>query len=389
MNPFVFQNSVKVLFGEGQIAQIGREIPKGSRVLFAFGGGSIRKNGVHAQVCDALNKAGLHFAEFEGIEANPQFTTLMKAVDLARREKLDFVLAVGGGSVADGCKLIAAAIPFEGDPWTILSAGAKLSGAVPLGIVLTLPATGSEMNNYAVISRVETKEKLAFGSPHVMPRFAVLDPKTTFTLPARQIGNGIVDAFVHVFEQYLTYPAAAPLQDRMAEAILATLIDVGPKALTEPPDLEARSSLMWSATMALNGLIAVGVPQDWSTHLIGHELTALFGIDHARTLAGVWPGLVRRQRDGKKEKLLQYGERVLDIRDGTESQRIDSAIAKTCAFFNSLGVPAGLKSYDLPADTPKTVAARLAKRKGLLPMGERKDIDEAGVETILSSAMAV
>lgn len=389
MNPFVFQNSVKVLFGQGQIANIGREIPPGARVLFAFGGGSIKKNGVHAQIVEALHKDGLFFAEFSGIEPNPKFETLMKAVDLARAEKLDFVLAVGGGSVADGCKLISAAIPFEGDAWTILSKGAKVRSAVPLGIVLTLPATGSEMNNYAVISKEATQEKLAFGSPHVMPRFAVLDPETTFTLPPRQIGNGIVDAFVHVLEQYLTYPTAAPLQDRMAEAVLSTLIEVAPAAMADPPICDARASLMWSATMALNGLIAVGVPQDWSTHLIGHELTALHGIDHARTLAGVWPGLVGHQRQAKKDKLLQFAERVWGIKEGSDEQRVDAAISQTCVFFNSVGVPAGLKSYALPAETPDLVASRLAGRKGVLPMGERKDIDQAAVETILARAMAV
>lgn len=386
MNPFVFQNTVKVLLGKGQIGQIAREIPKDARVLFAFGGGSIKTNGVYAQVVDMLSKAGVFFAEFQGIEPNPRFETLMQAVLLARAQKLDYVLAVGGGSVADGCKFIAAAIPFAGDEWTILSKGAKVSSAVPLGIVLTLPATGSEMNNYAVISREATGEKLAFGSPHVLPRFAVLDPETTFTLPARQIGNGIVDAFVHVLEQYLTYPADAVVQDRMAEAVLKSLIEIAPAAMADPPNYDARANLMWAATMALNGLIAVGVPQDWSTHLIGHELTALYGIDHARTLAGVWPALARRQKKAKRAKLLQFGRRVWHIVKGDEDARIEETIRRTSDFFNSVGVPAGLKSYDLAADTPAAVAARLQGR-GALPMGERKDIDEQAVALILESAM--
>ncbi len=388
MTPFVYQNTVKVLFGQGQIAQIAKEIPKGSRVLLAYGGGSIKANGVHAQVTKALSKAGLFFVEFAGIEPNPKFETLMRAVELSRLEKIDFILAVGGGSVADGCKLIAAAIPFEGDAWTILTKRAPIACAVPLGVVLTLPATGSEMNAYAVISRSSTGEKLAFGSPHVMPVFAVLDPETTFTLPARQIGNGIVDAFVHVLEQYLTFPAQAALQDRMAESVLSTLIDIAPAAMAEPASYDARANLMWSATMALNGLIAVGVPQDWSTHLIGHELTALYGIDHARTLAGVWPGLIEVQREAKREKMLQFAERIWAVKNGTESQRIDQAIACTCAFFKSVGVPAGLGSYGLASDTPKIVAQRLSER-GSLPLGERKDIDKDGVEKILALAMAV
>ncbi|MBF0355640.1 MAG: iron-containing alcohol dehydrogenase [Alphaproteobacteria bacterium] len=386
MTPFVFHNPVKVLFGKGQIEGISREIPKGARVLLAYGGGSIKTNGVYDQTVSALGKAGLFFKEFSGIEPNPRFETLMRAVELARAEKLDFVLAVGGGSVADGCKFIAASIPFAGDPWTILSKGAKVTSAVPLGIVLTLPATGSEMNAYAVISRNETSEKLAFGSPACMPRFAVLDPDTTFTLPARQIGNGIVDAFVHVLEQYLTYPADAPLQDRMAEAVLSTLIEIAPQAMAEPPSFDARASLMWCATMALNGVIATGVPQDWSTHLIGHELTALYGIDHARTLAGVWPGLVAEKRAVKHAKLLQFAERIWNLKDGSEESRIDQAIAQTCGFFESVGVPAGLKSYALPAETFAIVAKRLDERGGL-PMGEQKDIDRAAVERILTRAM--
>lgn len=388
MNPFVFQNSVKVLLGKGQIGAIGREIPKTARVLFAFGGGSIKANGVHAQVTQALSKAGIFFVEFQGIEPNPKFETLMKAVELARRENLDFVLAVGGGSVADGCKFIAAAIPFKGDEWTILSKGAKVSSAVPLGIVLTLPATGSEMNNYAVVSREASGEKLAFGSPHVLPRFAVLDPETTFSLPARQVGNGIVDAFVHVLEQYLTYPADAIVQDRMAEAVMKSLVEIAPAAMAEPSSYEARANLMWAATMALNGLIAVGVPQDWSTHLIGHELTALYGIDHARTLAGVWPALARHQKDAKREKLLQFARRVWHIVKGDEDACIEEAIKRTSDFFQSVGVPAGLGTYDLERDTPKTVAARLQGRAAL-PMGERKDVDEKAVQAILEKAMSL
>ncbi|HLO78935.1 MAG TPA: iron-containing alcohol dehydrogenase, partial [Magnetospirillum sp.] len=283
MENFVFHNPVKLIFGKGQIKALGREIPKGARVLLAYGGGSIKANGVHAQVVAALTAAGLHFCEFAGIEPNPRFETLMKAVDLARAEKLDFVLAVGGGSVADGCKLIAAAIDFAGDPWDIVCRKAYPTHAMPLGVVLTLPATGSEMNFFSVVSREATGEKLGWGHPSVMPVFSVLDPETTYSLPPRQVGNGIVDAFVHVLEQYLTFPADAPLQDRLAESILSTLIEVAPAAMATPPDYQARANLMWCATMALNGLIGQGVPQDWTTHMIGHELTAITGIDHART----------------------------------------------------------------------------------------------------------
>lgn len=385
MENFVFHNPVKVIFGKGQIEAVGREIPQGSRVLFAFGGGSIKANGVHAQVIDALTGAGLEFREFAGIEPNPRFETLMKAIELARTEKLDYVLAVGGGSVVDGCKLIAAAIDFAGDPWDIVCRKAAPTKAKPLGAVLTLPATGSEMNMYSVVSRDATGEKLGWGHPSVMPQFSVLDPETTYSLPPRQVGNGIVDAFIHVLEQYLTFPAAAPLQDRLAESVLSTLVEIGAAAMATPPDYQARANLMWCATMALNGLIGQGVPQDWATHMIGHELTALTGIDHARTLAVVWPGVVAVKRAEKRAKLLQFAARVWGLTEGDEDARIDAAIVKTRAFFESVGVPARLASYDLPADLPATIAGRLAERGGL-PLGERGDIDADAVRRILAAA---
>lgn len=385
MDNFVFHNPVKVIFGKGQIKALGREIPKGARVLFTYGGGSIKANGVHAQVVDALTKAGLEFREFGGIEPNPRYETLMKAVALARAEKLDYVLAVGGGSVVDGSKLVAAAIDFAGDPWDIVCRKAAPTNAMPLGVVLTLPATGSEMNLFSVISREETGEKLGWGHPSVMPRFSVLDPETTYSLPARQVGNGIVDAFIHVLEQYLTYPAEAPLQDRLAESVLSTLVEIGAKAMQNPPDYQARANLMWCATMALNGLIGQGVPQDWATHMIGHELTALTGIDHARTLAAVWPGVVAVKRPEKRAKLLQFAARVWNLTEGDEDARIDAAIAKTRAFFESVGVPAGLGGYNLGADIPVAIAERLSERGGL-PLGERGDIDADAVRRILQAA---
>lgn len=385
MDNFVFHNPVKVIFGKGEIAALGQEIPQGSRVLFTYGGGSIKANGVHAQVVAALTKAGLEFREFGGIEPNPRYETLMKAVALARAEKLDYVLAVGGGSVVDGSKLVAAAIDFAGDPWDIVCREVAPTNAMPLGVVLTLPATGSEMNFYSVISRDETGEKLGWSHPSVMPRFSILDPETTFSLPIHQVGNGIVDAFAHVLEQYLTYPADAPLQDRLAEAVLSTLVEIAPAAMQDQPDYQARGNLMWCATMALNGLIGQGVPQDWATHMIGHELTVLTGIDHARTLAAVWPGVVAVKRPEKRAKLLQYAARIWNLTEGDEDARIDAAIAKTRAFFESVGVPTGLGGYNLGADIPVAIAQRLSGRGGL-PLGERADIDADAVRRILQAA---
>lgn len=383
---FTFHNPTRIHFGKGRIAAISEEIPAGSKVLLTYGGGSIRQNGVYDQTIQALN--GRTVLEFGGIEPNPEFETLMHAVELGRQEKIDMLLAVGGGSVLDGTKFIAAAIPFEGDPWDICRKSAPVSKAVPVGSILTLPATGSESNPFAVISRAETSEKLAFSSDHCFPRFAVLDPETTFSLPPRQVANGVVDAFVHTMEQYLTYPANAPLQDRFAESILQTLVEVGPRTLAEPSDYDLRASFVWSATLALNGLIGAGVPQDWATHLIGHELTALYGIDHARTLAVVLPHLLRVRKQQKREKLLQFAERVWNIRDGAEDDRIEAGIRAMERFFESLGVPTRLALYpEADPETPKLVASRLDGR-GFNRIGERQDVTPASVEKVLSLSMA-
>jgi len=386
MHNFTFHNPTRIHFGKGQIQAVANEIPAGEKVMLTYGGGSIKQNGVYDQTMKAL--AGREVVEFGGIEPNPEYETLMHAVELGRQEDVGILLAVGGGSVLDGTKFIAAAIPFEGDPWDICRKSAPVAKAVPLGTVLTLPATGSEANPFAVISRAETSEKLAFSSEHCYPKFAVLDPETTFSLPPRQVANGIVDAFVHTVEQYLTYPANAPLQDRFAESILKTLIEVGPRTLAEPANYDDRATFVWTATMALNGLIGAGVPQDWATHLIGHELTALYGIDHARTLAVVLPHLLRERAAQKREKLLQFAGRVWEVPSGPDDERIEAGIAAMERFFESLGVPTRLSSYgEAAADTPSLVASRLDGR-GFNRIGERQDVTPEAVERILASSMA-
>jgi len=340
---FTYQNPVKIVFGKGTIAKLPDLIPGGTKVLIAYGGGSIKKNGVYDQVVAALK--GYETVEFGGIEPNPRYETCMKAVEFAQKEKVGFILAVGGGSVLDGVKFIAAAALFEGeDKWQILE-GAKVNQAIPLGSVLTLPATGSEMNQASVVSREETKQKQAFFSPHVFPKFSILDPETTYSLPLRQTGNGIVDTYAHTLEQYITYPVEAQIQDRWAESILKTLIEIGPKVLENPNDYSLRANLMWAATCALNGIIGVGVPQDWATHGIGHELTAVFGLDHGQTLAVVFPALLRHQKEAKRGKLLQYADRVWELTGGSEDERIEKAIELTEEFFRSVGVPTKLSDY--------------------------------------------
>jgi NADP-dependent alcohol dehydrogenase len=385
MNNFTFYNPVKIIFGKGQIAALATEVPAEARVLMAYGGGSIKKNGVYEQVMQALTNHQV--VEFGGIEPNPRYETLMQAVELARREQIDYILAVGGGSVIDGVKFIAAAIPFEeGDPWTICSEKAPVTEAIPFGAVLTLPATGSEMNSGSVITREGTRQKLAFSSPLTFPKFSILDPETTFSLPLRQLSNGIVDAFTHVLEQYLTYPVNAPLQDRLAESILITLKEEGPKALQNPTDYDTAANIMWCATMALNGVIRVGVPTDWATHMIGHELTALHGIDHARTLAIVLPSLLRYKRDTKREKLLQYGERVWGVTQGSEEERIEATVQATADFFESLDIRTKLKDYDVEQSTIQDIVRRFEER-GVKNLGERADIQVADVEQILRMSL--
>jgi NADP-dependent alcohol dehydrogenase len=373
---FTFQNSVKILFGKGQIANIATEIPSSARVLITYGSGSIKHNGVYDQVKKALENHTVF--EFGGIEPNPSLETLTKALALVQTHKIEFLLAVGGGSVLDGTKFIAAAVGFDGDPWDILAKEAPIFSVLPLGAVMTLPATGSEMNSFFVITKAATQEKRVSRNTLVFPQFAVLDPSTTFSLPQRQIGNGIVDAFTHTVEQYLTYPVNAPLQDRMAESILKTLIEEGPKTLANPTDYDARANVMWCASMALNGLIGVGVPQDWSTHAVGHELTALYGLDHAQSLAVVLPSMLSIRQIEKKQKLLQYAERVWNITQGSDDIRIRNAIKQTRSFFESVNVFTRLTDYQV-SDVAISTVAKHMESHGQVVLGEHRDI---GIETI-------
>lgn len=385
MNNFTTYNPTRIIFGKGSIAQLSRSIPGNSRILVTYGGGSIFKNGVHAQVMASL--AGKSYVEFGGIEANPRYETCMKAVELVRQESIDFLLAVGGGSVLDATKFIALATHYDtaSDPWDFMCGkGAAPKKAVSLGSVLTLPATGSEMNGNLVISRDSTQEKFGFGSSLVYPVFSILDPETGYSLPKRQIANGIVDAFVHVMEQYLTFPVNAPLQDRQAEAILSTLIEIGPQALAQPDNYDTRANLMWCATQALNGNISRGVPEDWTTHGIGHEITAFYGLDHAQTLAIVLPGLWENQFAHKRAKLAQYGRRVWGL-SGSEDEIARNAIARTEAFFRSVGVGTRFADYQLDSqEAAQRIGDRFAQR-GLKGMGENGSVGVEQVRAILSS----
>ena len=385
MYNFEFKNQTEILFGKGQAAKITSRVPANAKVLFLYGGGSIKKNGVYDDVYAALD--GISFVEFSGVEPNPTYETLSKALAVIKQEKVDFILAVGGGSVIDGAKYLAAATNFEGEPWDILEKGADFSNPLPIGAVLTLPATGSESNGNSVITKRATQQKLSFGNPSVQPVFAVLDPVYTFSLPVKQISNGAVDAFVHVIEQYLTFPVNSPIQDGFAETILRTLIQEGPKALENPKDYDIRANVMWAATMALNGLIGQGVPQDWATHLIGHELTALYGLDHAQTLAIVLPSLMRKQRKQKAEKIKQLGTEVFKLTASSDDELITKTIDATQAFFEAMQVKTRISDYGLARTSIDEIMVKL-KENQRLKLGEHEDITLDVSKEILEMAYA-
>ena len=405
MNNFTYYNPVKVVFGKGSIQKIRELVPAKAKILITYGGGSIFKNGVYDQVMTALPDRQIF--QFGGIEVNPDFATLMKAVEVCKKENIDFLLSVGGGSVLDGTKFIAAAVFYNGDPWDILAKkkGGRIEKCLPIGCVMTLAATGSELNGFSVVSRRETNEKLSFGSSLLYPVFSILDPETTKSLSLRQTANGIVDAFIHVMEQYLTYDINTPLQDRQAESILKTLLECGEAIMKAPDDYNVRANIMWCAAQALNGLIGCGVIQDWTSHHIGHELTAFCGLDHARSLALVFPVIVMHEKKSKQQKFLQYGQRVLGVT--VNEKNTDSAFAETLKrtvdFFHSLEVNTRLRDYyanpsgvnqdekwvekeNLTRDSFQeiidAIADRLSKRG--VKLGEHKSIGYEEIKEILN-----
>lgn len=381
MNNFTFQNPVKLILGKGMIAQLANEIPADKRIMITFGGGSVKNNGVYQQVKDALKN---HYTvEFWGIEPNPAIETLRKAIDLGKEKKIDFLLAVGGGSVIDGTKLISAGLLYDGDAWELVKNGSPVQNTVPLATVQTLPATGSEMNNGAVISCRETKEKYPFYAN--FPVFSILDPEVTYTLPAYQVACGLADTFVHVMEQYMTITGQSRIMDRWAEGILQTLIEIAPKIKENQHDYQLMADFMLSATMGLNGFIAMGVSEDWSTHMIGHELTALHGLTHGNTLAIVLPGTLHVLRHSKESKLLQYAERIWDIHTGTTEERIDQAIDKTESFFRSLGLTTRLHEENIGMDTIDEIERRFNERNA--HYGENGEVTGGVARAILEKVL--
>ncbi|MRT92953.1 iron-containing alcohol dehydrogenase [Ancylomarina sp. 16SWW S1-10-2] len=385
MNNFEYKNPTKIIFGQNKIAELATEIPTNAKILMLYGGGSIKSNGIYDQVKTAL--ADFEVLEFSGIPSNPEYSILMNALDFIKSNEITYLLAVGGGSVIDGTKFLSAAAFHEGEtPWDLLTSRKPVLKAMPFAAVLTLPATGSEMNSGAVVTRRETKEKLAMSGPALFPQFSILDPQVIKSIPERQIANGLADAFTHVLEQYLTYPTDALLQDRFAEGILQTLIEVSPKILKDPSDYNAGANFMWSCTMALNGLISQGVPSDWAVHAMGHELTALFGIDHARTLAIIAPSHYKYNLASKKEKLAQFAERVFNISEGSTEEKALAGIDATEAFFHTLGIKTKLSEYTEDyTGTAELISKRFTDR-GWMGIGERGSLSPTDVAKIIEMA---
>ncbi|MDH3973037.1 MAG: iron-containing alcohol dehydrogenase [Deltaproteobacteria bacterium] len=383
---FHFHNPVKIFFGKGEVSRIAEEIGKEIRVLVLSGNGSAERNGALPSVRRVL--AGHSYFEFSGIEPNPRYETLMKALPLIKEKEIDYLLAVGGGSVIDGAKFIAAAACYEGEgtPWELVAKKRPFQKALPLATLLTLPAAGSEMNCYAVISNEERKEKTSFDSPLLYPRFSVLDPTFSLTLPPIQTAYGIIDTFSHVLEQYLTYPVDSPVQDRFAEGLLLTLLEEAPRVFQLPEEYDSRANLMLCSMLALNDLISIGTPSDWTAHEIGHFLTELYGMDHASTLAVLFPALLEVKKDEKASKLLQYGERVWNIKEKSQKVKIDRAIEKTEAFFQSLGVKTKLRDYGLKERDISILVERIEERE-ITPLGEGGDIHLETVRQILERSL--
>lgn len=381
MKNFTFYNPVKIVFGKETINQLESLLPRNKKILMVYGGGSVKKNGIYEQVLKGCN--GRELIEFSGIEANPKYSTCMKAAELAKKKDIGFILAVGGGSVVDAGKFIAAAaVSSSENPWETIVKKSQIDSALPVGVVLTLPATGSEMNCKAVISNSETGEKICLCNEKVYPEFSILDPECSYSLPTRQVANGVVDAYVHVLEQYLTTDLNTPVQDRWAEGLLLTLIDLGRRVIDNPNDYESRCNLYWAAANALNGIIGVGVDQDWASHRIGVEITALYGIDHARTLAIVLPGLLSIQRKQKEKKLLQYAKRVWGVTQGDKNVVIDEVITRTSLFFQSLGISGRFVDYKIdPKEASEKIGNILIDRDSVF--GEHQDITGEVAKKIL------
>ena len=385
MNNFEFKNPTKIIFGKGNYAKLSTEIPKGSKILLLFGGGSIKKNGIYEKVMK--NLSDYEVEEFGGIPPNPEYSVLIQALKVIKEKSITYLLAVGGGSVIDGTKFLSSAALYEGDnPWEILTNKRPTLKGMPFGTVLTLPATGSEMNSGAVINRAEYKEKLPMGGAGLFPQFSILDPEVVYSIPERQLANGLADSFTHVLEQYMTYPVDAILQDRFAESIMLSIIEIAPRLIKNSKDYKTAANFMWNCTMALNGLIQKGVPNDWAIHVMGHELTALYGIDHARTLAILTESHYSYNIESKKEKLVQYAERIWGIKSGDDNSKAKTAIQKTTEFFHSIGIKTKLSEYIEDYEGTVEEIEKRFEERGLNGIGEHGKLTPKDAKKIVTMA---
>ena len=379
---FSYHNPTQIHFGPNSFAKLGELIPRDAKVMLLYGGGSIKQNGIYDQVTQAL--ADHTVVEFGGVEPNPTLETLTAAVNRIKEQKIEFILGVGGGSVADGAKFIACAALYEGDGWDIVSGKFVPTEALPVGVVLTLPATGSESNAGAVVTRKATHEKRVFFVPPARPRFAILNPEVMSSLPDRQLENGVVDAFVHVCEQYITYPVGALVQDGYAEAVIKSL-----KALADTfeqrHEISWQQNMMWSANQALCGVIGLGVPVDWATHRMAVELTALYGIDHGRTLSIIQPWLLRETIEAKRAKLEQMGRNVF----GLSQPSAEDTIAAIEAFYHSLRMPVHLSDTDVADPEAASKVMQALREHGNATLGGHAELDDAKTERIIFAACAI
>ncbi len=381
---FVFENPAKILFGKDQLPKIAREITKyHQRVLLIYGGGSIKKTGLYDQITAILKENNIFYVEQPGVQVNPRIDSVREGIKLCRENDLGMVLAVGGGSVIDCAKTIAAGFYYDGDPWDFFTNTARVTNALPVGVVLTLAATGSEMNVNAVINNQATQEKIGIGSRHLTPRFAILDPTYTFSVPAHQTAAGVADIMSHVFEQYFSSNDGAFLQDRMCEAVLKTCIHYGPIAIKEPNNYEARANLMWSSTIGLNGILSAGKATDWATHNIEHELSALYDMTHGLGLAILTPHWMEYVLDETTvNKFAEYACNVWGVQEIDDFEAARKGIDLTRQFFLSLGLGNKLSEQGVTEESLPVMAAKAAAS----PLGRFKKLDQNDVLKILKAA---
>ncbi len=347
---FVYHNPTKLIFGRDQLEHLKNELPQyGNRILFVYGGGSIKKIGLYDQVIGLLKEMNVHTFELSGVEPNPRLTTVYKGIDICKQNDIQFILAVGGGSVIDCAKAIAAGTKYDGDVWDLVTKKKEAEDALPIGVVLTLAATGSEMNSNSVITRWETNEKYVWKSPHVYPKFSILDPAYTIYVPKEQTVYGIVDMMSHVLEQYFHTPTNAPVQERMCEAVLQTIIETAPLLVEDLENYDLRETILFAGTIALNGTLSMGVQSDWGTHHIEHALSAVYDIPHGGGLAIIQPNWMKYVVDENVEKFKQLAIRVFDV-DPTGKDEREIAlegIKKLRQFWTSIGAPERLSDYQI------------------------------------------